>query len=121
MNEKSSGGVLHFWTEIEKRQYEDNIEKESVYDSIKDSKDARTFLSDKLKSFVKEHARKRNHTSIKKLDHMEDSQGRKESYESNPDLHTPDPKKVGQTRTNLCSFLIILYLKKWRLPFRSIL
>ena len=38
-----------------------------IDDSIKDSKDARTFLSDKLKSFVKGHAGKRNYVSIKKL------------------------------------------------------
>ncbi|CAG8703326.1 14146_t:CDS:2, partial [Acaulospora morrowiae] len=69
-----------------------------IYDSIKDSKDARTFLSDKLKSFVKEHAGKRNH------DHIEDSQGRKESYESNPGFHTPDPKKAKTDSTFNVSF-----------------
>ncbi|CAB5369450.1 unnamed protein product [Rhizophagus irregularis] len=47
----------------------------------------RTFLSGKLKSFVEKHDEKRNY------DHMEDSQGHKESYKPNSDLHTPVPSK----------------------------
>ncbi|CAI2164058.1 2387_t:CDS:2 [Funneliformis geosporum] len=50
-----------------------------IDDSIKDSRDARTFLSDKLRLFVMGHADKRNH------DHMEDSQDHKEPCESNSD------------------------------------
>ncbi|CAI2192131.1 5576_t:CDS:2, partial [Funneliformis geosporum] len=66
-----------------------------IDDSIKDSKDARTFLSDKLKSFVKGHAGKRNH------DHMEDSQ----DCESNFNLHIPDlNKKVKVDTTFNVSF-----------------
>ncbi|CAG8664011.1 7194_t:CDS:2, partial [Paraglomus brasilianum] len=90
VDEESSPNVVNFWNEIEKKSYEDKIEKESlgyisnvIDDSIRDSKDARTFLSDNLKSFVKEQAGKRNH------DHMEDSQ----DHELNSGLHTPDSNK----------------------------
>ncbi|CAG8631737.1 8170_t:CDS:10, partial [Funneliformis caledonium] len=52
-----------------------------IDDSIKDSKDARTFLSDKLKSF----------------NHIKGSQNRKKSNESNYDLHTLDSNKKTKT------------------------
>ncbi|GBC19583.2 hypothetical protein GLOIN_2v1660456 [Rhizophagus irregularis DAOM 181602=DAOM 197198] len=58
-----------------KRCYEDKIEKESL-----------GYIND-LKSFVEKHDEKRNY------DHMEDSQGHKESYKPNSDLHTPVPSK----------------------------
>ncbi|CAG8636425.1 2447_t:CDS:10, partial [Ambispora leptoticha] len=93
-NEKSSGGVLDFWTMIEKKRYEDNIEKESlgyindvIDDAVKDSKEARTFLADKLKSFVKGHTGKRNY------DHMQDRES-----------HTADPKKSKTDSTFGVSF-----------------
>ncbi|CAG8672123.1 11533_t:CDS:2, partial [Scutellospora calospora] len=63
-------------------------DRKRMDNSIKDLKDARTFLSDKLKLFSKENARKGNHG------HIEDSQCHEESYGSSSDL---DPNKKAKT------------------------
>ncbi|CAG8739367.1 31007_t:CDS:10, partial [Racocetra persica] len=93
--EKISPSVVNFWSEIEKKRLKDNIEKESsgyindvIDDSAKDSKIARKFLSNELKSFA---------TSSLKRDcsHVETSQ-------DHSNFHTPDHSK--KTRTDIDIF-----------------
>ncbi|CAB4392829.1 unnamed protein product [Rhizophagus irregularis] len=87
-----------------KKCYEDKIEKESL-----------GYIND-LKSFVEKHDEKRNY------DHMEDSQGHKESYKPNSDLHTPVPSKKAirlmyhSTNTLLSLTPTNLYNKIMNLP-----
>ncbi|KAF0407988.1 hypothetical protein F8M41_008672 [Gigaspora margarita] len=86
MREKISKSVDSFWSEIEKKHLKDNIEKGSlgyiidiIDDSAEDSKIARKFLSNELKSFV---------TSSLNRDcsHVETSQ-------DHSNFHTPDHSK----------------------------
>ncbi|CAG8743856.1 6792_t:CDS:10, partial [Gigaspora margarita] len=88
--EKISKSVDSFWSEIEKKHLKDNIEKGSlgyiidiIDDSAEDSKIARKFLSNELKSFV---------TSSLNRDcsHVETSQ-------DHSNFHTPDHSKKSRT------------------------
>ncbi|CAG8597569.1 1929_t:CDS:2 [Rhizophagus irregularis] len=103
-----------------KRCYEDKIEKESlgyindvIDDSIKDSKDDENVFIRKFYFFL----------NIQ--DHMEDSQGHKESYKPNSDLHTPVPSKKAirlmyhSTNTLLSLTPSNLYNKIMNLPTLS--
>ncbi|CAG8698856.1 22613_t:CDS:10, partial [Dentiscutata erythropus] len=95
--EKISQGVVSFWSEIEKKRLKDNIEKgsleyinEVIDDSAKDSKIAREFLSNELKSFVS--------SSLKRdSSHVETSQG-------SSNFHTPDHSKKTRTDISNVSF-----------------
>ncbi|CAG8559466.1 17256_t:CDS:10, partial [Dentiscutata heterogama] len=95
--EKISQSVDNFWSEIEKKHLKDNIEKGSlgyiidvIDDSAEDSKIARKFLSNELKSFV---------TSSLKRDcsHVETSQ-------DHSNFHTPDHSKKTRTDMSNLSF-----------------